>query len=320
MTRLLIGGYTPDKGTGTGITVVEDGEVASIVPAESPSWIARHPSLPVLYAVAEADKGAVHAWSLLDGVPAAPLGAGDTGGADPCHLTVDPTGEFLVTVNYTGGSVSVHRLDADGAIGARTDLLRHTRGGDHPRQTAAHPHMVRADGGSLFVSDLGGDSVYRYRLDGDGQLRDQAAVHIEHGAGPRHFLRLGDRWLLAAELRGRVYVLDPEWRLIGSVPTSRSAEENLLSELAVSADGRYLYVANRGPDTVTVFALGGDLPNYVTEVPTARWPRHIALDGETMYVAAQLADEVTTMRVDAATGVPETVDRVAVPSPTCVLP
>lgn len=320
MTRLLIGGYTPDKGTGTGVTVVEDAEVTSIVPAESPSWIVRHPHLPVLYAVAETDNGGVTAWSLLDGVPAAPLGAGETGGADPCHLTVDPSGRFLVTVNYTGGSVAVHRLGDDGAIGSRTDLVQHTRTGEHPRQAAAHPHMVRADGGGIYVSDLGGDVIYRYHLDGDGQLANEGVVHVEHGAGPRHFLRLGDRWLMTAELMGRVYVFDADWHPLGSVQAARSPEENLISELAVGGDGAYLYVANRGPDTVSVFALGGDLPRYVTEVPTGRWPRHIALDGEHLYVAAQLADEVTTMRIDPASGVPEPVDQVAVPSPTCVLP
>ena len=82
MTSLLIGGYTGDKGTGTGITVIDDDGAVSTVPAESPSWIARHPRLPVLYAVAEVDNGRVHAWSLDNGVPAAELGSSETGGAE----------------------------------------------------------------------------------------------------------------------------------------------------------------------------------------------------------------------------------------------
>ena len=74
MTRLLIGGYTGDKGAGSGITVLEDDEVIVTIPADSPSWIARHPDLPVLYAVSETDDGHVHAWSLAGGVPGEPLG------------------------------------------------------------------------------------------------------------------------------------------------------------------------------------------------------------------------------------------------------
>jgi len=114
MSRLLIGGYSGDKGQGSGISVVEDGRVVATVPAQSPSWIARHPELPVLYAVEETDEGRVHAWRLEDGRPAEELGSGDTGGSEPAHLAVDTTGRFLITANYSGGSVSVNYLDENG--------------------------------------------------------------------------------------------------------------------------------------------------------------------------------------------------------------
>src|ERR1700757_5303150 len=100
MTSLLIGGYTGDKGTGTGITVINDDGAVSTVPAESPSWIAKHPRLPVLYAVAEVDNGRVHAWSLEDGVPVAELGSrGGTGGSAAAHLSADSSGKVAITAN-----------------------------------------------------------------------------------------------------------------------------------------------------------------------------------------------------------------------------
>ena len=123
--------------------MLDDDKVTTVIPADSPSWIARHPDLPVLYAVAETDDGQVHAWSLADGMPDQPLGSGDTGGAEPAHLAVDASGRYLITANYSGGSISVHRLGQDGSIGERTDLVRHEAHGDHPRQEQAHPHMVR---------------------------------------------------------------------------------------------------------------------------------------------------------------------------------
>jgi 6-phosphogluconolactonase (cycloisomerase 2 family) len=323
VTRILIGGYTPDKGHGTGIAVVDpERGVENIIAAESPSFIVRHPFLPVLYAVAEAEAGGVAAWSL----PAAespggtggvePLGTGSTGGADPCHLAVHPSGEFLVTVNYTGGSVAVHRLAADGRIQDRTDLVTHLRRGDHPRQEAAHPHMVRVTAEDVVVTDLGGDALYRYRLD-DGRLALIEVVDAPPASGPRHLLAVGDRFLVTAELSGQVLVFDAGWHLLGAVPVTRSNVECLSSELVEG--GGYLYVANRGPDTVAVFRLGGDLPAYVTEVPVGRWPRHIALDGDLLYVANELSDELTTMRIDPETGIPEPVARLVVPSPTCIL-
>jgi 6-phosphogluconolactonase len=318
MTRLLVGGYSGDKGDGPGITVLEDGEAVATVPAESPSWIARHPDLPVLYAVAETDDGRVHAWRLADGMPTEPLGSGDTGGAEPAHLTVDSTGRFVVTANYTGGSISVHRLGPDGGIGERTDLVQHEQHGDHPRQATAHPHMIQAIDGGLLVIDLGGDAIYQYALSDAGQLTLVAVVDTPPGSGPRHVLQSGDRYYVTAELSAELLVYGPGWGLAGVLPASRSGGHNQPSGLA--SDGRFLYVANRGPNTVSVFALNDGLPRYVTEVAVGNWPRHIAVDGATLYVANERSHEVMEMRIDPQTGIPVLEQTIEIPSPTVVLP
>jgi 6-phosphogluconolactonase len=318
MSRLLVGGYSGDKGTGTGITVLEDGDVIATVPAESPSWIARHPALPVLYAVAETNDGEVHAWRLEDGVPAQDLGCGETGGSEPAHLAVDSSGRFLITANYTGGSISVHELGDDGAIGERTDLVQHELHGEHPRQAGAHPHMIAVIDGGVLVIDLGGDAIYQYRLRDDGTLEQANIFRAPPGSGPRHAVRIGDRYYVTAELSGELLVFETDGRLAGVVPASAARGPNQPSELTGN-DG-FIYVANRGPNTVTVFALGAGLPEYRAEVATGDWPRHIALDGATLYVANERSHEVMIMRIDPATGVPELERRIAVPSPTVVLP
>jgi len=318
MTRLLIGGYSGDKGNGTGIAVVDDEQVCVVIPAESPSWIARHPSLDVLYAVAETDHGYVHAWALVDGVPAHELGSGDTGGAEPAHLEVDPTGQYLITANYTGGSISVHRLGPDGSIGERTDLIQHEAHGDEPRQERAHPHMVRASSGELLVTDLGGDAIYRYRLTPQGKLMQEGVVPAPPGSGPRHLLSVGDRTYVTAELTGQVLVYGADWQLLGAVPASATTGHNQPSELV--SDGRFLYVGNRGPDSVAVFELDGALPRYVTEVPVGGWPRHIALDGDQLYVANERSHSVTIMTISQETGIPAPARTINVPSPAVVLP
>jgi 6-phosphogluconolactonase (cycloisomerase 2 family) len=322
MTHLLIGGYSGDKGAGAGITVLEDDRVIATIPADSPSWLARHPSLPVVYAVAETDEGHVRAWQLENGAPARPLGVGETGGAEPAHLTVDPSGHFLITANYSGGSISVHELGPDGSIGRRTELVQHTRRGDHPRQDAAHPHMIRAVSDGLLVTDLGGDAIYRYQLTADGKLNADGVIAAPPRSGPRHVLPVGEHYYVTAELSARVLTYDGDWRLAGSVPASTAAVPNLPSELA--SDGRYLYVANRGPNTVAVFDLAGGsapgLPRYVTEIATGDWPRHIALDGDALYIANERSHEVTRMQIDAATGIPAHAQTIEVPSPTLVLP
>ena len=317
MTSLLIGGYTGDKGTGGGISVVDGDRVTATVPAESPSWIARHPRLPVLYAVAEVDNGRVHAWSLEDGVPVAELGSGETGGAEPAHLSVDSSGQFLITANYTGGSISVHRLNEDGSIGPRTQLVTHSRHGDHPRQTQAHPHMVRIADRTVVITDLGGDAIYLYSLSEDGTLDLERIIDAPAGSGPRHVLPVAGRYYITAELSAQVLVYNADGQLAGAVPASNAGGHNQPSELV--SNGRYLYVANRGPNTVAVFALDGELPRYVTEVPVGDWPRHLGLDGDLLYVANERSHQVMVLRIDPATGIPAIERTIEVPSPTMVL-
>jgi 6-phosphogluconolactonase (cycloisomerase 2 family) len=330
MSTLLIGGYSGAKGKGTGITVMDGDRVIATVPADSPSWLARHPFLSVLYAVAETDEGQVRAWQLEDGVPTEPLGTGDTGGAEPAHLTVDPTGRFLITANYTGGSISVHELGPDGSIGAQTDLVQHEVHGEHPRQDTAHPHMIQAAPDGLIVVDLGGDAIYRYTLSPAGKLSLSGVIATPPGSGPRHVLAIGDRYYVTAELSGQLLVYDAGQQLAGPVAASMAPGPNQPSELV--SDGRYLYVANRGPNTVSVFDIAGrsggsspragteELPRYLTEVATGDWPRHIALDGERLYVANERSHQVMCMLIDPETGIPAPSLTVEVPSPTHILP
>jgi 6-phosphogluconolactonase len=310
MSSLFIGCYTPDRGRGLGITT-PDGR---IVPAISPSFVITHPRLPVLYAVAEETEGGVAAWSLDDYEPS---GTGATGGADPCHLAV--SGDHLVTVNYSGGSIAVHALDPDGWIGRRTDLVVHTRHGDHPRQDGPHPHMVRpvsaAAGDTLIVTDLGGDAIYLYHLE-EGRLVRDRIVEAPTASGPRHVLRVGDRWLVTTELSAEVLVYDDDWTLVGRVATRPTLGPNDVSELVATAT--HLYVANRGPDTVSVFTLGGDLPVYVTEIPVGANPRHVTLADGVLYVSSQDADEIHVLRIG-ADGIPAPESVIDTPSPTCVL-
>ncbi len=102
------------------------------------------------------------------------------------------------------------------------------------------------------------------------------------------------------------------------MPASTASGHNQPSELA--SDSHYLYVANRGPNTVAVFALDGELPRYIAEAAVGDWPRHIGLDGNLLYVANERSHQVMVLRIDPATGIPAIERTIAVPSPTVVLP
>ncbi|GAA4707106.1 hypothetical protein Prum_054730 [Phytohabitans rumicis] len=342
MTELLyVGCYTAETGgQGTGITAVRrdrgTGALESlgvVAQAPSPSFLVWHPTLPVLYSVNELEEGAVSGWAVAGATSLRPLGTASTGGMHPCHLAVAPGGRYLISANYTSGSVAVHRLADDGALGERTDLLVHDGAGPDPeRQERAHAHMISPNpgGGAVLVVDLGTDAVYRYELEAaTGRLVPLAPrVHTHPGKGPRHLARHPDgrRAYLVGELDRSVtaYELDGVPGILhdrGRVPASERAGA-FPSEIAVSADGRFLYVANRGPDTITAFAVDELLPRRVAEVATGgQWPRHFALIEEHLYVANERSHAVVGFRLDPDTGVPqEPGTALELSSPTCVLP
>ena len=148
--------------------------LGTVAPTVSPSFLARHPTLPVLYAVNELAEGTVSAWAIDGATPA----------LRPARQLVRPAATARVTwrsrrtagtcsaANYGSGSVSVHPLDPAGVPGERTDLrgARRTRSRPATGRSGAHAHMVSPDpaGGSLLAVDLGTDAVYRYDVDAAG--------------------------------------------------------------------------------------------------------------------------------------------------------
>ena len=339
---LHIGCYTRESGgTGEGVTAVErDPHTGALTPigpiatTTSPSFLAAHPTLPVLYAVSEVPFGAVSAWRITP-TAAEPLAGGDTGGDSPCHLAVTSDGRHLISTNYASGSVSVHQIDPTGAIGARTDLLVHDGHGPDPeRQVSAHAHMISIDprGGPAHVVDLGTDAIYPYVLDAGRLVPSGPRVHVRAGTGPRHLARHPDgrRVYVVGELDPTITVFEVDghgWHERHRVPSSARDGLRQPSEIVVRTDGRFLYVANRGVDTVSAFALDGAAldgaaPALVDEVDCQGvWPRHLAIVGEHLYVANERSHSIAVFDVDAASGkLSATGYPYPSPSPTCVLP
>ena len=337
---VFVGCYTGESGgEGEGIALLRRHPVTGalarlgiVARTPSPSFLAQHPARPVLYAVNELDAGTVSAFSVAEDGTLTELAVQPTGGRHPCHLAVTADQRHLLVANYGSGSVSVHPLDAGGALREHTDLLDLAGSGPvADRQAGPHAHMVAPDpnGSDVLICDLGSDRVWRSRLDPlSGRLAPpDPAVVAAPGTGPRHLVRAADGALLmvgelAASLSWhRPGSADGSLRPAGTVPASTTDVENLPSELVMGSDGRYVYVGNRGPDTVSAFAWDGAKAELIAEVPTGgAWPRHVALLGDHLYVANERSHSVTTFRVDPDTGIPRMQgDPIGEPSPTCLL-
>ncbi|MFF9352523.1 lactonase family protein [Streptomyces sp. NPDC014734] len=346
--RAYIGSFTSAGGWGITAAAVdgETGELSvlgttDVVP--DPSYLVLgdgpEPGGKVLYAVSETERGAAAALDVTGDVPR-PIGEiRPVDGAAPTHLA--RTGGHLLTANYGSGSVSVLSVLPDGSVGPVGSVLAHEGSGPvSDRQRAPHAHQVLSDPSGTWVLsvDLGTDSVRICALDGaTGALRLHGETSLRPGTGPRHlaFHPAGGHVYVLNELEPTVTVcrwdadagiLEPLDE-VSVLPEGTEAGEGTVtypSEVVVSHDGRFLWTANRGHDSICVLALdatGGKATPVTTVDCGGHWPRDLVLDptGRWLYAANERSGDVSWFAVDPATGVPRRAGSLTVPAASCVV-
>ncbi|MGC0327941.1 6-phosphogluconolactonase [Streptomyces sp. SAI-170] len=318
---LYLGTYTSAEGGGRGIGLAsyDPGSgrvrgVGTVTGVADPSYLAVHPDGRTLYAVNERERGTVTAVRLADRKV---LGSRGTGGSGPCHVSVHPGGRWLLSANYGSGSVAVHPVDASGALGEPTDVVTHSRPAPAPGQEGPHAHqfVTGPEPDTVLAVDLGTDTVYSYRLDlRRGTLEEVGQAHTRPGAGPRHLtFHPGGRYAyLANEVDNTVAVCAYErgtGRLTIGAPQSTGTGEGTSypAQFVVTADGAFAYLANRGHNSITRYAVeaAGARLRLLDTVPVGGdFPRHLALspDGRLLFAANQRSGTVSVFHVDAASG------------------
>ncbi|MFE6755942.1 lactonase family protein [Streptomyces sp. NPDC057684] len=338
---LFLGTYTSQDGGGDGIGLAaydaSTGRITgtgAIEGVADPSYLALHPRGHTLYAVDEGQDGGVTAVRLAD---RRVLGRQSTGGAGPCHLSVHPSGRWLLSANYLSGSVAVHPIAASGALGERTALVTHAKPAPGPGQEGPHAHQIitSPDGRHVLAVDLGNDTVYTYRLDTTtGTLTQVSYASLRPGAGPRHLtFHPGGRFAyLANEVDNMVVVCaydPPTGRLTPGEPqpTGTGSGTSYPAQILVTADGGFAYLANRGHNSLTRYVIEADGARLrlLDTVPVGGdFPRHIAFspDERLLFAANQKSGSVTVFHVDHCGGglTPAPGPAFAAPIAVCALP
>lgn len=304
-----IGGYTREMhGASDGInayrwigSVPDEVEISHLGAVElvSPTFLARHPDRPLLFAVSESSPGQVSACSIDDTGALTLLNTVSSGGEGGCHLAVHPSGTHLLVAHYTEGSVATFHIGADGTLSEAIDVHPFSGSGpDAERQDRSHAHQVIFDADTVLVTDLGADRVHRLKLV-DGRLHEAGHTQLPPGSGPRHGVVSGDHLVIACELSAQVWLgrrRGGEWQQVALVDASGADTEARIYPSAVAVADDQVLVANRGADTCTVFALDRDQDTLtaVTEFPSGgQWPRDLVLSSDRVWVANQVSNVVS---------------------------
>jgi 6-phosphogluconolactonase len=309
----------------------------------SPGFLTKHPKHAIIYAVArwEGEAGVV-------GFKLEPQGelqelnrmACPDGGA--CHLSVHPSGKFLLTAQYGGGSIALFPVKEDGGLETPT-IIEH-KGGSKviaKRQDAPHPHWVgfSPDGKYALVPDLGLDQIVIYKVDLDKlRLLPHATADSIPGGGPRHMRFSSDGRFIYLLNELNLSVTTFAWdaskgkarRLTTTPALSEKAKSmesfNSAAEILIHPQSPFVYSSNRGHDTVSVYQENSQGELQVIQVQPIRgaFPRNINLTPQADWLLAAGADSntISAHRVDPQSG-KITYQRGAVinvPSPICILP
>ncbi|MFJ4028589.1 lactonase family protein [Paenarthrobacter sp. NPDC089989] len=339
-TLIWTGSYTADRNaTGEGIGAISVDSEGMLTPlglavaADSPSFIAQHPTLPVLYAVAE-EAGTVRAYRRTRVAELEPFGEPWTAGEATCHVAVDPQGRYIIATCWGDGQVILYELDDDGAITSRTSAEaavdpHHYAATDQPRPSRAHSSLTLPDG-RILTTDLGHDLVRVWTYQPRKGLVADHQVILPKGSGPRHMARHSSGTVFVdTEYSVEVAAIRSEpqgvFELTAVVPASvnKAYDGDSAAEIALSPDGRFAYVGVRGSNRICVLKVvdeGTSLTPLADVSSGGDWPRHHAVRGGWLFVAHEGSDDVVSYKLDPETGLPDgPVSKVATGSPSVLL-
>jgi 6-phosphogluconolactonase len=260
-------------------------------------------------------------------------------GRGPSYVSVDQTGHYVLDANYGGGFIEIHALAADGSLDQQTAFVQHEGSSVHARQNKPYAHWIRTDPTNKFVlvADLGTDKIVVYKFDektGKLAANDPPFAKLNGGSGPRHLaFHPNGKWLYAVqELSNEVVAFKwdgrkgelTQFQQVKTLPADFT-DPSTAAEIVVRNDGKFLYISNRGHDSIAVYSVDansgeltlrqrvpsrGKVPRYFTFDPSNKW----------LVVSNQEGGNVSVFGVDAKSGeLSPHGDPVAIPKPMAVV-
>ncbi|MBN2213490.1 MAG: lactonase family protein [Bacteroidales bacterium] len=312
---------------------------------KSPSFLEIHPSGRFLYAVNRSsvidgkEWGTLSAFSIDQNTGMIVfINEQSTYGRGPCHISFSRSGNHAFVSNYNDGSLVVYGVNDDGSAGDSLQLIRHHgKSINALRQESPHVHsaIMSPDDRFLYVSDLGIDKVMIYEFNpGSGLLRSASTPYYEvrPGSGPRHFtIHPNGRFAyLAEELSSTTSVFKRDTALgtltriqrISSIPSDYN-EQNTNADIHTDPEGRFLYVSNRGHNSLAIYTISEDgmlsVAGYRHTMGDR--PRNFLIDhnGDYLFVANRDSDHIRIFKISRQTGIPDDTGTVVeVPGAVCI--
>lgn len=259
-----------------------------------------------------------------------------TRGTLPCHVLLDEEHKVVYAANYMSGSLSMFPLAADGSLENMSDFRQHKGNGPNGlRQEGPHVHFsgLSPEKDGIWSVDLGIDRIIFYEADFQNMSlhhRPERDIVFPGGTGPRHFVFSpgnSHKMYVVCELTSEVFVVDlsgGESRMLQRISTLKEGDpQNTCAAIKCSEDGRFLYVSNRGDDSIAAYEIEretGLLRLVQIQKTGGRTPRDILVLEDMVLAANQDSNTITCFLRDEKTGLmtPEQ-EKIICHSPVCLI-
>lgn len=277
-------------------------DVTPVAELNNPTYVTVSVNNQNLYAVSQAgDQGGIAAFS-IDQVSGdlMKLNSLTEAGSPPCHVSVNQDNSIVVTANYHTKQIVSYLTNSDGSLRAVADIAEHEGSGPHERQEKPHMHYAgfSPDEKYVFAVDLGSDEITTYAIDQQGKFTKKHVFETPAGSGPRHltFAPNGEYAYVMTELSSEVLTLkyDQETGAFTQLQQLKAIPDTFTdvndgSAIHVSNDGKFVYVGNRGHNSIAVFKVDQSTNKleFVEWTGTeGDWPRDFVLSPDQKYLIA----------------------------------
>lgn len=274
---------------------------------DNPSFLSIYKEKNCLYAISEVDDGEVVSFAIDQQNQHIYELNRQAAKGGPCLIEVSDGGDHVLTANYGGGSLIVHKLTHRGSILKETDFK------DYNASGSSHIHTIRHIPGTPYyiAADLGLDRLYVYTFDRQtSQLMPQQTVDVPQNSGPRHiaFHPHGNVLYVVSEFRSTilVYAYDDamtNMHLLQELSTLPRdfRQENYGADIHVTPSGKYVYVSNRGHHSITGYKVlaNGKLAIIGYTSTQGKWPRNFTITPDEKYliVANEQSNHIVVMKI-----------------------
>lgn len=315
MEKILLGTYTKNASEGIYSIDLAEGHLVNlnlVAKAENPTYLDYDADTKTLYSVAQkGNLGGITEWS-FDGTKAVEKASYLQEGVQPCYVRYDKNEDVIYDANYHRGTFTTY------SKGEIQKVFEYEKG--------AHVHFSDIDPktGDVFVCDLGHDTIHKYRL-----LNEIATYKTAEGMGPRHmaFHPSAPYIYILGELNNTVEVVeDQEFEFEHRQTISMLPEGDIKSgggAIRISNDGKFLYVTNRGHDSITTYKVNEDftLETVSNDSVHGEHPRDfsLSLDQEYIVVANRDTNNLVLFKRDTESGTLRFIEAVDAPEAVAVL-